>query len=222
MTSAAGWPSSWRSRTGGSAWTSATRPGNRPGGPGAHLRQVPAGRADDDRAPAGHGAGTADQPRDHQAAGRGAVGGERPRRGLDVLLRAPAGRRDRRGGLVAGKVLIVDDEPNIVLSLEFLMKQQGYETRVARDGEEALAEVESFRPDLVLLDVMLPRRDGFEVCQRLRADGWSDLKILMLTAKGRDVEIEKGLALGADGYVTKPFSTAELVARVADMLEGAR
>ena len=123
---------------------------------------------------------------------------------------------------MASKVLIVDDEPNIVLSLEFLMKQQGYETRVARDGDEALAEVERFRPDLVLLDVMLPRRDGFEVCQRLRADGWSDLKILMLTAKGRDVEIEKGLALGADGYVTKPFSTAELVARVAAMLEGAR
>jgi DNA-binding response OmpR family regulator len=123
---------------------------------------------------------------------------------------------------VASKVLIVDDEPNIVLSLEFLMNQQGYETRVARDGDEALAEVERFQPDLVLLDVMLPRRDGFEVCQRLRADGWSDLKILMLTAKGRDVEIEKGLALGADGYVTKPFSTAELVARVADMLEGAR
>jgi DNA-binding response OmpR family regulator len=118
------------------------------------------------------------------------------------------------------KVLIVDDEPNIVLSLEFLMKQQGYEARVARDGDEALAEVERFRPDLVLLDVMLPRRDGFEVCQRLRADGWSELKILMLTAKGRDVEIEKGLALGADGYVTKPFSTAELVTRIADMLEG--
>ncbi len=119
---------------------------------------------------------------------------------------------------MASKVLIVDDEPNIVLSLEFLMQQQGYETCVARDGDEALAEVERFRPDLVLLDVMLPRRDGFEVCQRLRADGWSDLKILMLTAKGRDVEIEKGLALGADGYVTKPVSTAELVARVADML----
>ncbi len=119
------------------------------------------------------------------------------------------------------KVLIVDDEPNIVLSLEFLMKQQGYETRVARDGDEALAEVERFRPDLVLLDVMLPRRDGFDVCQRLRADGWSELKILMLTAKGRDVEIEKGRALGADGYVTKPFSTAELVTRVANMLEGA-
>jgi DNA-binding response OmpR family regulator len=122
---------------------------------------------------------------------------------------------------MASKVLIVDDEPNIVLALEFLMKQQGYETRIARDGDEALAEVERFRPDLVLLDVMLPRRDGFEVCQRLRAEGWSELRIVMLTAKGRDVEIEKGLALGADGYVTKPFSTGELVARVADMLEGA-
>ena len=106
-----------------------------------------------------------------------------------------------------------------MISLEFLMKQRGYETSIARDGEEALAEVERFRPDLVLLDVMLPHRDGFEVCQKLRADGWAELKIVMLTAKGRDVEIEKGLAMGADTYVTKPFSTAELVARVAEMLE---
>ena len=121
---------------------------------------------------------------------------------------------------MASKVLIVDDEPNIVVSLEFLMRQKGYETRVARDGEEALAAVESFRPDLVLLDVNLPRRDGFEVCQKLRADGWTELKIVMLTAKGRDIEIEKGLALGADAYVTKPFSTGELVARVSELLEG--
>jgi DNA-binding response OmpR family regulator len=120
---------------------------------------------------------------------------------------------------MASRVLIADDEPNIVTALEFLMKQQGYETRVARDGDEALAEVESFRPDLVLLDVMLPRRNGFEVCQKLRADGWTDLRIVMLTAKGRDIEIEKGLALGADAYVTKPFSTGELVERVAGMLE---
>jgi DNA-binding response OmpR family regulator len=120
---------------------------------------------------------------------------------------------------MASRVLIADDEPNIVISLEFLMKQRGYETRVARDGEEALAEVESFRPDLLLLDVMLPRRNGFEVCQKLRADGWTDLRIVMLTAKGRDIEIEKGLALGADAYVTKPFSTGELVERVAGLLE---
>jgi DNA-binding response OmpR family regulator len=120
---------------------------------------------------------------------------------------------------MASRVLIADDEPNIVISLEFLMKQRGYETRVARDGDEALAEVESFKPDLVLLDVMLPRRNGFEVCQKLRADGWTDLRIVMLTAKGRDIEIEKGLALGADAYVTKPFSTGELVERVAGLLE---
>jgi DNA-binding response OmpR family regulator len=119
---------------------------------------------------------------------------------------------------MAARILIVDDEPNIVVSLEFLLRQKGYETRVARDGEEALAAVESFRPDLVLLDVNVPRRDGFEVCQKLRADGWTELKIVMLTAKGRDIEIEKGLALGADAYVTKPFSTRELVARVAAML----
>jgi DNA-binding response OmpR family regulator len=120
---------------------------------------------------------------------------------------------------MTSRVLIADDEPNIVISLEFLMKQRGYETRVARDGDEALAEVERFQPDLVLLDVMLPRRNGFEVCQKLRADGWTDLRIVMLTAKGRDVEIEKGLALGADAYVTKPFSTGELVERVASLLE---
>ena len=119
---------------------------------------------------------------------------------------------------MAVRILIVDDEPNIVVSLEFLMRQKGYETQVARDGEQALTAVESFRPDLVLLDVNLPRRDGFEVCQKLRADGWTELKIVMLTAKGRDIEIEKGLALGADAYVTKPFSTRELVARVAAML----
>jgi DNA-binding response OmpR family regulator len=119
---------------------------------------------------------------------------------------------------MAVRILIVDDEPNIVVSLEFLMRQKGYETQVARDGEEALTAVESYRPDLVLLDVSLPRRDGFDVCQKLRADGWTELKIVMLTAKGRDIEIEKGLALGADAYVTKPFSTRELVARVAAML----
>ncbi len=121
---------------------------------------------------------------------------------------------------MASRVLIVDDEPNIVTSIEFLMRQRGYETRVARDGEEALSEVESFRPDLVLLDVMLPRRSGFDVCQKLRTRGWADLKIVMLTAKGRDIEIEKGMALGADAYVTKPFSTGELVARVSELLAG--
>ncbi|HET6755503.1 MAG TPA: response regulator [Jiangellaceae bacterium] len=117
-----------------------------------------------------------------------------------------------------GRVLIVDDEPNVVVSLQFLMKKGGFETSVARDGEEALAEVERFRPDLVLLDVMMPRRDGYEVCQQLRSTGWTDLKIVMLTAKGREAEATKGLALGADAYVTKPFSTSELVDTVTRLL----
>lgn len=118
------------------------------------------------------------------------------------------------------KVLIVDDEPNIVVSLQFLMKKGGFETSVARDGDEALVEVERFRPDLVLLDVMMPRRDGYEVCQQLRSSGWNDLKIVMLTAKGRETEITKGLALGADAYVTKPFSTSDLIDTVTRLLGG--
>ncbi len=112
-------------------------------------------------------------------------------------------------------VLVVDDEPNIVVSLEFLMKQAGYDVRVARNGDEALKAVSERTPDLILLDVMMPKRNGFDVCQTLRADPrWRDVRIIMLTAKGRDVEREKGLALGADDYITKPFSTREVMERV--------
>lgn len=121
---------------------------------------------------------------------------------------------------MTAKVLIVDDEPNIVISLQFLMKKGGFETSVARDGDEALLEVERFRPDLVLLDVMMPGRDGYEVCQQLRSSGWNDLKIVILTAKGREAEVTKGLAVGADAYVTKPFSTSELVETVTRLLGG--
>lgn len=121
------------------------------------------------------------------------------------------------------KILIADDEPNIVLSLEFLMKREGYEVRVAENGDDALAQVAEFMPDLVLLDVMLPRRNGFEVCQQIRASPQSPaVKVVMLTAKGRDTEMQKGLALGADAYITKPFATKELVARVRDLLDGPR
>ncbi|TXH06085.1 MAG: response regulator [Rhodocyclaceae bacterium] len=117
------------------------------------------------------------------------------------------------------KILIVDDEPNIVISLEFLMKKEGFEVAIANDGEDALAKVDSFGPDLVLLDVMMPRKSGFEVCEALRADpAKSTLKIVMLTAKGRDTEVAKGLAIGADAYMTKPFSTKELLAMVKAML----
>jgi two-component system alkaline phosphatase synthesis response regulator PhoP len=120
---------------------------------------------------------------------------------------------------VTQKILIVDDEPNIVISLEFLMQQSGYEVGIARDGEEALAQVETFRPDLVLLDVMLPLRNGFEVCQKIRENrDWDRIKVLMLSAKGRDVDASKGLTLGADAYITKPFSTRELIEKVRGLL----
>ena len=116
-------------------------------------------------------------------------------------------------------VLIVDDEPNIVLSLQFLMKKAGFDVRTARDGEEALAEIARAAPDLVLLDVMMPKRDGFDVCQTVRANpAWQGIRIVLLTAKGRDVEREKGLALGADDYVTKPFSTRDVLARIEKLV----
>jgi len=121
------------------------------------------------------------------------------------------------------KILIADDEPNILISLEYLMKRQGFDVRLARDGQEALDAVAADCPDLLLLDVMMPRKSGFDVCQALRADErYSALRILMLTAKGRDTDLAKGLALGADGYMTKPFSTRELVERVKAMLEAPR
>jgi DNA-binding response OmpR family regulator len=117
------------------------------------------------------------------------------------------------------KVLIVDDEPSIVLSLEFLMQQAGHEVTVARDGAAALDALRATHPDLVLLDVMLPHRSGFEICQTIREDSeLADTKIILLTAKGRDVDVEKGLALGADAYVTKPFGTRELVEKVDALL----
>jgi DNA-binding response OmpR family regulator len=117
------------------------------------------------------------------------------------------------------KVLIVDDEVNIVISLEFLLKQAGYELAIARDGEDALAQVAAFQPDLVLLDIMLPRMSGFEVCQRIRENSaWQHIKVIMLTAKGREVEMTKGLHLGADAYVIKPFSTKELIAQIRELL----
>ena len=117
------------------------------------------------------------------------------------------------------KILIADDEPNIVISLEFLMQHAGYEVQSATDGDEALHELDRFKPDLVLLDIMLPLRDGFEVCQRIRDDpALRHVKIVMLTAKGREVEVAKGLALGADLYITKPFATRELLASVRQLL----
>ena len=117
------------------------------------------------------------------------------------------------------KILIADDEPNIVTAVEFLLQRNGYEVHVARNGDEALKLVEACNPDLVLLDVMMPLRSGYEVCKRIRENAdWRHIKIIMLSAKGHDAEVSKGLAIGADLYITKPFSTQDLVARINGLL----
>jgi DNA-binding response OmpR family regulator len=120
---------------------------------------------------------------------------------------------------MATRILIADDEPNILISLEYLMQREGYDVALARDGQEALDTARAAAPALLLLDVMMPRKTGFEVLQELRADeALRGLKVLMLTAKGRETDVAKGLALGADAYMTKPFSTRELVDKVRDLL----
>lgn len=118
------------------------------------------------------------------------------------------------------KILIVDDEPNIVVPLQFLMERNGYETVVAQSGEEALEAISKEKPDLILLDIMLPGIDGFEVCEIVKLHPeWKKIKIIFLTAKGRDVDIAKGMVLGADEYIAKPFSNTQIVESVKKLLE---
>ncbi|MDZ7579313.1 MAG: response regulator [Deltaproteobacteria bacterium] len=117
------------------------------------------------------------------------------------------------------KVLIVDDEPSIIVPLQFLMEQNGYETKVAFSGEEAMETIAVSHPNLILLDIMLPIIDGFEVCQRVRENPeWNDIRIILLTAMGSEASIAKGLALGADAYITKPFSNSEVIAKVKELI----
>ena len=126
----------------------------------------------------------------------------------------------RKQLLMPKEILIVDDEPGIVVAVQFLMQRQGYNVLVAKDGHDALDMIYKYQPDLVLLDIMLPGIDGYEVCEIVRLNPkLRDVKIIFLTAKGREVEIAKGLALGADAYITKPFSNAELVAKVKMVLD---
>jgi two-component system, OmpR family, alkaline phosphatase synthesis response regulator PhoP len=122
----------------------------------------------------------------------------------------------------AKKILIAEDEPNIVISLEFLLKEAGYEVAIARDGSQALSLAGTLRPDLIVLDVMLPALNGFDVCRRIRGSRVAkNTKVLMLTARGRESEVAKGMAAGADAYLTKPFATRELMKVVADLLADA-
>jgi DNA-binding response OmpR family regulator len=118
------------------------------------------------------------------------------------------------------QILIVDDEQNIIVPLQFLMEKSGYMVSVAQSGEEALESISKSRPDLILLDIMLPGIDGYEVCEILRLKPeWMHIKIIFLTAKGRDVDIAKGMVLGADEYITKPFSNQEIIDCVKKLLE---
>jgi len=118
------------------------------------------------------------------------------------------------------KILIVDDEPPIVTALQFLLTQKGYQVMVAYDGEEAIESIMKFSPDLVLLDIMLPGIDGYEVCEIVRLNPeWRNIRIIFLTAKGRQEDIAKGLVLGADAYVTKPFANAQILAKIEEVLE---
>ena len=124
---------------------------------------------------------------------------------------------------MAETILIVDDDPNIVIALEFLMRQAGFAVATAADGRQALDWLAGREPALMILDVMMPNKNGFEVCAEVRADPrLARLPILMLTAKGREAEKARGLALGADAYLSKPFSTHELVVQVRSLLQGKR
>ena len=117
-------------------------------------------------------------------------------------------------------VLVAEDEPNIVLSLQFIMKKAGLQVRIAEDGDQAILEIEKDRPNAILLDIMLPRRDGFSVCEVIKSNPeWSAIKVIMLTAKGREEDKQRALGLGADDYITKPFSTRELVDRVIELIQ---
>jgi two-component system, OmpR family, alkaline phosphatase synthesis response regulator PhoP len=118
------------------------------------------------------------------------------------------------------KILIVDDEHNIVIPLQFLMEQNGYEVLIAHNGEDALEIIAKDEPDLVILDIMLPGIDGYEVCEMVRLKPkWRNIRIIFLTAKGREADMAKGMVLGADAYITKPFSNAEMVMKVNQLLD---
>ena len=120
---------------------------------------------------------------------------------------------------MGNKILIVEDEPNIVVPLQFIMKENGYEVTVAFSGEEAVDAIEKSKPDLILLDIMLPGMDGFELCQMIRQKpGWEDISIIFLTALGREADMAKGMALDADAYITKPFSNKHVVEKVGELI----
>ena len=120
-------------------------------------------------------------------------------------------------------ILIVDDEQSIIVPLKFLMEQKDYNVITASSGEEAVDKISKFRPDLILLDIIHPGLDGFEICQIVRENPeWKDTRIILVTTMVRDVDVAKGLAFGADAYITKPFSNSEIMKQVRELLKGTR
>jgi len=117
-------------------------------------------------------------------------------------------------------ILLVDDDPSIIIALEFLMKQQGYQVQIAENGQQALDMVENFIPNVILLDVMMPGMDGFEVAKRIRSnDALSNTQIIFLTAKGTKEDRRKGYKSGGEVYLIKPFDNDELIETVAYALK---
>ncbi|WP_306643847.1 response regulator transcription factor [Sanyastnella coralliicola] len=118
------------------------------------------------------------------------------------------------------RILIVDDEPNIVMSLEYYFRKKGFDVFIARNGTEALDAVDQHQPELVILDIMMPDIDGYEVCERIKSNETSkNTKIIFLSAKSRKEDIEKGYASGANLYMQKPFKNKELYTEVTQLLE---
>jgi len=118
------------------------------------------------------------------------------------------------------KILILDNKSSIVVPLKFLMEQNGYKVMGVFDGEEAVKTISEFKPDLILLDIIHPGIDGFEICQIVRENAeWKSIKIIFLTTMARDVDIAKGFAFGADAYIIKPFSNSEILQEVRELLK---
>jgi len=117
-------------------------------------------------------------------------------------------------------ILVADDEPYIARSLSFVLKKEGFSVEIASDGEEALRKAKEFRPEVMFLDVMMPRMDGFHVCRSLKSDAeLRKINVIMLTAKGQEADRERAMKEGADGYITKPFSPMEIISKVKELLE---
>lgn len=120
------------------------------------------------------------------------------------------------------RILIVDDELSILVPIKFLLEKSDFNVDLAQSGKDALDKIAQSKPDLILLDIMLPDLDGYEIYQMIREKPeWDDIKVIYLTAKNRDVDIAKGLNLGVDAYITKPFSNSELLEKVRSLLKQA-